>query len=176
MSSDSESVDSRPSDFNDAAEFLLIDAAGSVKANERDQFISSRSHDYVNCLGQIGYGQGAPVYPCGCYKHMVDSPERLKRNWNAAMSKDFGSILKRKRSWSDDEDTVPRRAASQPILEGQPRHQKTHKRLKKAFEFKGATQAETLMEVGRVIEAAINRQTAILSEICEVLKSHGVES
>jgi hypothetical protein len=90
------------------------------------------------------------------------------------MSKDFGSTVKHKRSWSDDRDTMLRQATSlQPILEGQPQHSEMHKRLRKVFEFKGATQAEKLLKVRRDIEAAINKQTAILSEICEFLKSRG---
>ncbi|KAG1720802.1 hypothetical protein EDB19DRAFT_1835792 [Suillus lakei] len=44
--------------FNDGMEALLTGAADPVN-----------SHNYKNCPGQGAYGQGAPVYPCGCYQY-----------------------------------------------------------------------------------------------------------
>ncbi|KAG0701626.1 hypothetical protein DFH29DRAFT_875737 [Suillus ampliporus] len=72
------SFDSHPSDFNDGMEALLTGAAEPVDVCEGDSLISqirsytpdsTQSHDHKNCPGQGAYGQGAPVYPCGCYQY-----------------------------------------------------------------------------------------------------------
>lgn len=72
------SFGSRSPDFNDGMEALLTGAADPVNACEGHPLISqsrsytpdsAQSHDYKNCPGQGAYGQGAPVYPCGCYQY-----------------------------------------------------------------------------------------------------------
>jgi len=78
------SFDSRPSDFNDGMEALLTGAAEPVDVCEADPLVSqtqsntpdsTQSHDYKNCPGQLGgYGQGTPVYPCGCYQYSKIRP------------------------------------------------------------------------------------------------------
>jgi hypothetical protein len=73
---DSRSMDSRPSDFNDGAEDILMNADFKIEAprrgeeDNRSRCSTPESHRN-SCLGGQGHGQGAPVYSCGCYKHRV---------------------------------------------------------------------------------------------------------
>lgn len=54
------SFDSRPSDFNDAAEALLMNfQAGSTTPSSHGE----------NCNRGGGTGQGLPTYSCGCYNY-----------------------------------------------------------------------------------------------------------
>ncbi|KAG1883548.1 uncharacterized protein F5891DRAFT_990650 [Suillus fuscotomentosus] len=71
---DSRSMDSRPSDFNDGAEDILMNNSFKIEAqrgNEGDdqsRCSTPESHkDSCNGFG-VG-GQGAPVYSCGCYNY-----------------------------------------------------------------------------------------------------------
>lgn len=66
--------------------------------------------------------------------------------------------------------TNARRAGSVPVLEVTQKRRK----VRTAFEFKGnavPSHTETLREVGKDIEAAIDRQTAVLLKIPEALES-----
>ncbi|KAG1788933.1 uncharacterized protein HD556DRAFT_1311682 [Suillus plorans] len=211
------SFDSRPSDFNDGMEALLMGAAEPVNVCEGDQLISqvrsctpdsALSHDYKNCPGQGGYGQGLPVYPCGCYQYGktmlgvygvdlrelgypetedASGAEQHKRieqeinDWNAQVENGSGEMLppKRKRSTSDVGNVTPRqfgqdmtnirRAMSTPVLELSQKFKR--RKLGKAIELKGSTTHETLLKVGKDVEAAIDRQTEMLSKLYDLLES-----
>ncbi|KAG1860513.1 hypothetical protein C8R48DRAFT_774477 [Suillus tomentosus] len=217
------SFGSRSPDFNDGMEALLTGAADPVNACEGHPLISqsrsytpdsAQSHDYKNCPGQGAYGQGAPVYPCGCYQYskrqldfdraylqdlelrlhsqVADAPEAEQRtegirqeinDWNAQVEDDSGEMvpLKRKRLTSDAGDVTPRqfgqnmtnvgRAVSVPVLEVSQKLKR--RKLAKPFEFKGSTSTthETLLKVGKDIEAAIDRQTEMLSKLYNILES-----
>jgi hypothetical protein len=72
--SDSRSMDSRPSDFNDGAEVILTNADFKIEAprtgEEANQSRSSTPESHKNfCDNYQGHGQGAPVYSCGCYRY-----------------------------------------------------------------------------------------------------------
>ncbi|KAG2028610.1 hypothetical protein BDR03DRAFT_988327 [Suillus americanus] len=163
---------------------------------------TEHSHDFEACSGQA-YGQGAPVYPCGCYRRtaltkdeiadaIADASEQCKKleqeidTWTAQIEKRSGENLplKRKRSMStlnSDSigNTTPRqfgrhltnvqRAESVPVLEVPKR-----RKLGKAFEFNGRTIHETLVDVGKHLEAAMDRQTEVLSKIYHVLESRTI--
>ncbi|KAG2046718.1 hypothetical protein BDR06DRAFT_1014472 [Suillus hirtellus] len=191
---------SHPSDFDDGVETLLI-AAGLVEAGEHDIVISAypsrgytpdsqHSHDFDPCLGGNAHGQGTPVYSCGCYwrtkVEYTDTPElhqelRLKQEVDSN-----GEIwpLKRKRSESTLESDslgdlvmMPRHfgrnltnvqcAKSMLVLEGPKR-----RKLGKVFELNRSATHETLiLNVMKHLEAAIDRQTEVLSKIHGVLES-----
>ncbi|KAG1780095.1 hypothetical protein EV702DRAFT_1043443 [Suillus placidus] len=163
---------------------------------------TEHSHDFEACSGQA-YGQGAPVYPCGCYRRtaltkdeiadaIADASEQCKKlkqeidTWTVQIEKRSGKNLplKRKRSMStlnSDSigNTTPRqfgrhltnvqRAESVPVLEV-PKC----RTLGKAFEFNGHTIHETLVDVGKHLEAAMDRQTEVLSKIYHVLESRTI--
>ncbi|KAG0691966.1 hypothetical protein DFH29DRAFT_883333 [Suillus ampliporus] len=214
------SFDSRPSDFNDGMEALLTGAAEPVDICEGDSLISqirsytpdsTQSHDHKNCPGQGAYGQGAPVYPCGCYQYSkigeldfhgaylqelehpkagqvadVSEAEQCKRieqeinDWNMQVE-DGSEVLppKQKRLTSDVGDVTPHqfgqnmtnvgRAVSVPVLEVSRKLKR--RKLAKPFEFKGSTTHETLLKVGKDIEAAIDRQMEMLSKLYGILES-----
>ncbi|KAG1759738.1 hypothetical protein EDD22DRAFT_849043 [Suillus occidentalis] len=70
---DSRSIDSRRSDFNDGAEAILMNADFKIEAprgeeDNRSRCSTPESHRN-SCHGYHGYGQGALVYSCGCYKY-----------------------------------------------------------------------------------------------------------
>ncbi|KAG1830813.1 hypothetical protein EV424DRAFT_1343341 [Suillus variegatus] len=113
--------------------------------------------------------------------------ERCKRieqeinDWNARVEGGSCEMLppKRKRSTSDVGDVTSRqfgqnmtnvgRAVSAPVLEVSQKLKR--RKLAKSFEFKGSTAHETLLKVGKDIEAAIDRQTEILSKLYDILES-----
>jgi hypothetical protein len=68
---DSRSVDSCPSDFNDGAEDILLDANFKVpsRGEEDNQSLCSTPESHKNCHEYNAHGQGASVYSCGCYKY-----------------------------------------------------------------------------------------------------------
>jgi len=61
------------------------------------------------------------------------------------------------------------RAMSMPVLEVSQRLKR--RKLAKPFQFKGRTAQEALMKVGKDIEAAIDRQTEMISKVYDVLQS-----
>lgn len=70
---ESSSADSRPSDFNDGAEVILINTTfGAHRAGKgvhRSRSSTPQSHkDSCPGPGQ-SHGQGGPVYSCGCYAY-----------------------------------------------------------------------------------------------------------
>jgi len=79
MSSDSESEsnspDSRPSNFNDGigADVLETQSDSESRVSQVSSWWlkSARStpdSHIAECPGPTGYGQGAPAYSCGCYR------------------------------------------------------------------------------------------------------------
>ncbi|KAG1759598.1 hypothetical protein EDD22DRAFT_955736 [Suillus occidentalis] len=209
--------DSRSSDFNDGMEALLMRAEEPVDICEGDQLISqvrshtpdsTQSHDFKNCPGQVAYGQGAPVYPCGCYQYskryssfygveplqeleppevadaLSEAGQRMIEQidgWKAQVENGSGEMrpLKRKRSTSDVGNVTPRRfgqdttntkrATSAPVPEVSQILKR--RKLREAFEWKGSRTHETLLKVGKDIEAAINRHTEVLSKLNDILES-----
>ncbi|KAG0693936.1 hypothetical protein DFH29DRAFT_881078 [Suillus ampliporus] len=193
------SVDSdlHPSGLNDWAEALII-AAGPVKGCEGDTVTSGcpsrsytpdsvHSHDFEPCLGGQAHGQGAPVYSCGCYwRTKVEPADASEQHQRLGLEQevDHGSEIwpcKRfKSTFKSDAlgDITPRhfrqnlsnvqRAESAPVLEVLK-----CRKLGKAFELNGSTTHETLvLNVVKRLEAAIDRQTEVLSRIYGVLESH----
>ncbi|KAG1902234.1 uncharacterized protein F5891DRAFT_978936 [Suillus fuscotomentosus] len=73
--SDSCSMDSHSSDFNDGAEVILMDADFKIEApggGEGDsQSRSSTPESHKDCGGPeyCAYGQGCHAYSCGCYNY-----------------------------------------------------------------------------------------------------------
>ncbi|KAG1820133.1 hypothetical protein EV424DRAFT_1539550 [Suillus variegatus] len=150
---------------------------------------SQHSHDFEPCFGGQAHGQGGPVYSCGCYRRKVqveatDAPEQhqgLGIQQKVDNSKENMLPVKRKRSESSLESdplvTTPcfgrnlinvQRAKSAPALEvPKPR------KLAKIFELNGslATHDTLIMNVVKHLEAAVDRQTEVLSKIYGVLES-----
>lgn len=62
-----------------------------------------------------------------------------------------------------------RRAMSMPVLELSQKFKR--RKLGKAIELKGSTTHETLLKVGKDVEAAIDRQTEMLSKLYDLLES-----
>ncbi|KAG2749136.1 hypothetical protein P692DRAFT_20874197 [Suillus brevipes Sb2] len=137
--SDSRSVDSRPSIFNDGAEAILADTIFKVEApsgREGDnQSRSSTPESHKDCKGNA-HGQGAPVYSCGCYKYKrMDSYQYFNQPQSPYQPLEFsdsdpGDIvaLSPKRKIRDDNDTLSNvfqditnvRAASEPVIKLRP--------------------------------------------------------
>jgi hypothetical protein len=89
---DSRSMATRPSDFKDGAEIILMNTSSKIEAQGGDdgdsQSRSSTPESHKEfCLGSGAYGQGAPVYSCGCYRysemrrytHIQPSPPNLEQ-------------------------------------------------------------------------------------------------
>ncbi|KAG1893116.1 uncharacterized protein F5891DRAFT_1196838 [Suillus fuscotomentosus] len=152
---------------------------------------SQHSHDFEPCFGGQAHGQGGPVYSCGCYRRTnrrkvedTDAPEQhqgLGIRQEVDSSKENRSLpVKRERSESSLESdplvTTPRfgrnltnvqRAKSAPAFEA-PKPRK----LAKVFEFnRSATHDTLIMNVVKRLEAAVDRQTEVLSKIYGVLES-----
>ncbi|KAG2122704.1 hypothetical protein BD769DRAFT_1389585 [Suillus cothurnatus] len=156
------------------------------------------SHDVEQCLGGRGHGQGLPAYSCGCYirtkvdpglvlidlREQYHEPERLEQdinNWITQVEGHSGiGSLKRKKPKSKStfelgDITTPHgfgqnltnveRAKLMPALETPKR-----RKLGKAFELT-QTRETLVVDVVKHIEAAIDRQTEVLSKICRVLES-----
>jgi hypothetical protein len=71
---DSRSVDSRPSDFNDGAEAILMNTDLMIEAHRGregdDRCTTPEGHiDYD--YQYAAHGQGAPAYSCGCYNYSM---------------------------------------------------------------------------------------------------------
>lgn len=67
-------MDSRPSDFNDGAEDILMNNSFKIEAqrgNEGDdQSRCSTPESHKDTCDGFGVGgQGAPIYSCGCYNY-----------------------------------------------------------------------------------------------------------
>ncbi|KAG1903870.1 uncharacterized protein F5891DRAFT_977416 [Suillus fuscotomentosus] len=194
---------SNPYDLDDRAETLLIAAglveAGEddivISAYPSRGYTpdSQHSHDYYPCLRGNAHGQAAPVYSCGCYRRSTkvehtDAPEQLQELGPEQEVDSSGEIrpLKRKRSeLSFESDSLGdlvmmphhfgrnltniQRAKSVPALEGLKR-----RKLGKVFKLNRSATHETLiLNVVKRLEAAIDRQTEVLSKIYDgVLESH----
>ncbi|KAG2102543.1 uncharacterized protein F5147DRAFT_655001 [Suillus discolor] len=195
------SVDSvsHPSDIDYRAEVLLL--VTKFEAGEDDIVISAypsrdstpdsqHSHDYEPCLGGNSHGQGAPVYSCGCYrrtkvehtdapeqhqglglKQEVDSsgeiwPLKCKRSKSTFESDSLGDIVMTPHCFGRNLTNV-QHAKSVLALEGLKR-----RKLEKAFELNRSATHETLIQdIVKHLEAAIDRQTEVLSKIYGVLES-----
>ncbi|KAG1896063.1 uncharacterized protein F5891DRAFT_983766 [Suillus fuscotomentosus] len=67
---DSRSMDSHPSDFNDGAEAILMNTSIEIEIpTGDDQSRGSTPESHKDCHEYYVYGQGAPVYSCGCYRY-----------------------------------------------------------------------------------------------------------
>ncbi|KAG1862612.1 hypothetical protein F4604DRAFT_1683762 [Suillus subluteus] len=119
---DSHSMDSRPSDFNNGAEVILMNADFEIEAPRRDEEdnrsrCSTLESHRKYCHEYHGHGQGAPVYSCGCYiysqipRYKYPKPEPSPSDLEQASeagngdgdSEDIGaSSLKRKILHGDD--------------------------------------------------------------------------
>ncbi|KAG1760682.1 hypothetical protein EDD22DRAFT_954766 [Suillus occidentalis] len=120
MSLDSD-WDSCPSDFNDGAEDILLDANFKVpkRGEEVNQSPCSTPESHKNCHEYNVHGQGASVYSCGCYKYREmtrykyrepsPSPSDLQQASKSGNG-DSGDIhaLSLKRKISDEDDMSAR--------------------------------------------------------------------
>ncbi|KAG1893609.1 uncharacterized protein F5891DRAFT_1196137 [Suillus fuscotomentosus] len=157
------------------------------------------SHDFEPCLSGQAHGQGAPVYSCGCYRRMKVEPalaladaladvsehQELERDVDSSNTQIGGHSgdseiwpLKHKRSKtaSESDPMTPhhfgrnlsnvQHAQSVPALEV-PKCRK----LGKAFELNRSMTHETSeLSVVKCLEAAIDRQTEVLSKIYRILE------
>ncbi|KAG1832486.1 hypothetical protein EV424DRAFT_1533658 [Suillus variegatus] len=199
MSYTSTDSDSHPSGLADAEALLIIARFEELCEGDTTTSSTPHSHDFEPCLGGQAHGQGAPVYSCGCYRRTKVEPALALADALADVSehqgleKDVDSLntqvgghsgdseiwpLKRKRSKtaSESDPTTPRRfgrnlsnvqrAQSAPALEV-PKCRK----LGKAFELNRSMTHETsVLNVVKRLEAAIDRQTEVLSKIYRVLE------
>ncbi|KAG2135841.1 hypothetical protein DEU56DRAFT_913226 [Suillus clintonianus] len=194
---DSHSMDSRPSDFNDGAEAILMNTSFKIEALEGGEGDNlsrcSTPESHKDCHGYNSNGQGAPVYSCGCYKY--SEMERYKNppshpDLEQALESgnddpDNIDVLSPKRKTCNEDDT-PRnffqditnmRAASMPAIELPPLKRRKLESQSKLFEG-GLTQslAQVAQEVAVVREALgrikedLGRQSIILLAICEAIQ------
>jgi hypothetical protein len=56
-------IDSRPSDFTNGAEAILVNGVGNGLSR------CSTPESHRDCHEHGAYGQGAPIYSCGCYNY-----------------------------------------------------------------------------------------------------------
>ncbi|KAG1848142.1 hypothetical protein C8R48DRAFT_677346 [Suillus tomentosus] len=158
--------DSRPSDFNDGAEAILMNTDFGFEDCSR----RSTPESHFGCHG-YGHGQGGPVYSCGCYKHDCNgfgrfqsepsSPdtEQACQLADAKFRAEHPELLEAqggdhnnadapcsKRKWSEDDgDVTNMRATSVPIVELPPKKRTRIERKSESFE--GESLAKIMQEV-----------------------------
>ncbi|KAG2035447.1 hypothetical protein BDR03DRAFT_1012621 [Suillus americanus] len=192
---DSRSMDSRPSNFNDGAEAILMNTDFNIEAPRGgkgdDQSRCSTPESHKDCQEHNGHGQGGPVYSCGCYNYgalernkylKLLLPELEQALESSNSDPGNNSVSSPKRKIHDENDTLRNffqditdvRAASVPVIELPP--SKRTKLGRKSKLFKGElTQsiAKVAQEIVVVREALgrikenIDQQSIILLAICE---------
>ncbi|KAG1863505.1 hypothetical protein C8R48DRAFT_773560 [Suillus tomentosus] len=190
---DSRSMDSRPSDFNDGAEAILMNASIEIEIpTGDDQSRGSTPESHKDCHEYRAYGQGAPVYSCGCYRYremerykvLKLSPPDLEQALESGDG-DFEDVdgLGLKRKIRNENDTVHSditnvRAASGPATKLPPSKRRNLGRQSESFK------GELTQSLGKIahefvvlggalvgIKEVLDKQSTILLAICEALPS-----
>ncbi|KAG2051495.1 hypothetical protein BDR06DRAFT_1010437 [Suillus hirtellus] len=187
------SCDSHTSSQNDTAEALLlgISASGSATDNALEGlFAGVPSNEDCPCTpgaGNLAYGCAAPDVDCAMKlaEKLEEEYQQLKRDvecWKARAEDTNTKILpllKRRQMFSDALDITPSkcghiktnslaRAESASAIAPKKRRQ-----LQMPFELSSCPiQSKTVAKAMSSIEGAIERQTLVLSRICEALGGH----
>ncbi|KAG1787337.1 uncharacterized protein HD556DRAFT_1312799 [Suillus plorans] len=191
MSSDySSDNSSRPSDFNDGAEAILMNTDFGFE----DHSGRSTPESHIGCPG-YGHGQGGPVYSCGCYKHNLNGFARFQSEpssldtqqacqladakFRAAHPKLLGAHgddhnnddsggSGSKRKWSEDDgDVTNMRATSVPIVELPPEKRTRIEGKFESFEGESPALAKIMQEVERMRDTCRVSSLATQFKVCD---------
>ncbi|KAG1788495.1 uncharacterized protein HD556DRAFT_1447887 [Suillus plorans] len=141
------------------------------------------SHDYEPCLGGQSHGQGAPVYSCGCYRRTKVEPALALADALADVSKhqelerDVDSLTTQVGGRSSDSEIRPLKhkrstmASESDSVGGTTPHRfgRNLTNVQRAQSVP-ALEAPKLLNVVKCLEAAIDRQTEVLSKIHRILE------
>ncbi|KAG1855141.1 hypothetical protein C8R48DRAFT_675440 [Suillus tomentosus] len=179
---DSRSVDSRPSDFNDGAEAILMNTSFKMETpNGDDQSRGSTPESHKDCHEYPGHGQGAPVYSCSCYKYREmerykflkyspPDPEHALESGND--NPIIIDVLNAKRKIRDENDNTLHssfqditnvQAASVPVIELPPAKRRKLRRQSELSERKSL--AKVAQEIAVVREALGRIQEILVGEV-----------
>ncbi|KAG1799430.1 uncharacterized protein HD556DRAFT_1439812 [Suillus plorans] len=190
MSYTSTDSDSHPSGLADAEALLIIARFEELCEGDTTTSSTPHSHDFEPCLGGQAHGQGAPVYSCGCYRRTKVEPALALADALADVSehqgleKDVDSSNTQVGGRSGDSEIWPlKRKRSKTASESDPTllmailnvapalEVPKCRKLGKAFKLNRSMTHETsVLNVAKRLEAAIDRQTEVLSKIYRVLE------